>query len=164
MTCSVLTSERLEACLKGTLPEAEKALVRAHLADPCDACLERLGEIDSTALLMALAGPKSALTASEADRMFAATRPAPEPLMRRIAGWLFRSPGGRAGLAFAMLLLILAPIVILRPTTARWTGEKGGGARIEHVDLVPFRRGGDGKVEPFSRAAQLEAGDALLIR
>jgi hypothetical protein len=160
----VLTTERIDACLKGSLPEAEKAELRAHLAQGCEACLERLAAIDSTALLVALAGPKSALSPSEADRMFAATGPAPDPLWRRIVHWLFASPGGRASLAFAMLLLVVGPIVILRPTSAPWTGVKGTGTHIDRVDLLAFRRTRDGTVEPFSRAAPLSVGEALLFR
>ena len=43
MSCEVLTESRRAALQTGTLPEAEKALVRDHWAAPCSDCQALLG-------------------------------------------------------------------------------------------------------------------------
>ncbi len=42
MSCPILTDDRVQLLLEGGLPESEWAALRAHLCEPCEACLERL--------------------------------------------------------------------------------------------------------------------------
>jgi len=75
MSCERMTQERLRQELRGALPESERRLVRAHLAQPCEACLDLLASTDGDALIAALAGPEAELSREESERMFEAAAP-----------------------------------------------------------------------------------------
>ncbi|MGC4118332.1 MAG: hypothetical protein QM765_28015 [Myxococcales bacterium] len=186
MSCSVLTSERLEAMLAGTLAEADRAAVAEHLKSPCEACLDRLGSVDGERILAALAGPKANLSASEADRVFAAALPeaqrvatprteVPQSFWERVIEWLGGSTW-RPALGVAALLLVALPVVLLghRPgqeSQGGYDGLKGpptpilGAVKANVIGVVGGRFHG----KPFMarRAAQreqLRPGEVLLVR
>lgn len=69
MSCEILSAERLERVLSRTAGADELALLRAHLDTDCDACVERLADVDGEALLAAFAG--APINELEAQAMFA---------------------------------------------------------------------------------------------
>lgn len=71
--CQRLEPPRLAALLTGTLDAAARRDLADHLeAGACEACLQRIEDLDSDHLLAALAGPVAQLSAAESDALFAA--------------------------------------------------------------------------------------------
>jgi hypothetical protein len=83
LTCEILSGERFERVLAHRATAEDIELLRAHLETACEACLERLAEVEDERLLLALGGP--ALSAAEADEMFAAVAPRSRSWSRPLA-------------------------------------------------------------------------------
>ena len=153
MSCSTLTSARLESLLAGSLPKPELELLRAHLLAPCDDCLTRLSEVDGERILWAMAGPAAELSDREQERLFSAavtssqpiSAPSlklatePQPLRATSAALEFKGlasffraffsqrPQLRPAFALAVLLLVSAPVLIFYASDADgpYQGVKG---------------------------------------
>lgn len=181
MSCSILTPERLEALLAGTLAGSDRAAVAEHLGSPCEACVDALASVDGEKILAALSGRKAELSAAEADRMFDAAVPGPkavaakEPaagLWERLVEWLGGS-AWRPALGVAALLLVAVPVVLLSraPVGGGYDGVKSGpgepatNLQANLVGVVGARFNG----RPFvsrraSQREQLKPGEVLLVR
>jgi anti-sigma factor RsiW len=148
MSCDVLTSDRLERLLAGDLPAPDREALSAHLASPCEGCLERLGSVEGEQVLAALARPVASLTAEEADRMFEralppapASAPASEPeaqgWVERLWNWLSDRPLAPALVVAALVLLVALPL--LRSAPGGYLGTKAGPGGSVSLELLAFR-------------------------
>lgn len=153
MACEVLTPERLSRAQSRQLSAEEKALLAAHLAAPCEGCLEVLAGAQGVRLLEALAGPAAQLTKAEQSEMFAAA-------FRRQARPARRWAALRTPLALAAVLTLFAAggWAWLAPPQRDSTTLKGGVAVVE-VSLQLFASG-----PPVRRLDALAQGEAVLFR
>ena len=183
MSCSILTTERIEALLAGQLSGPERAAVAEHLRSRCASCLEALGSVEGERILAALCGPSADLSAAEASRVFEAATPRAggtpqreeQPgFLERVIAWL----GGatwRPALGIAVLLLVAAPAILMSqpegPSSAGgYDGIKAGSrslspAKANLIGVVGARFHG----KPFvarrvTMREQLRPGEALLLR
>jgi hypothetical protein len=69
MGCPVLTQDRIDLLLKGTLPAGDRPVLLAHLSEPCADCLEILASPANEHLLARIAAHD--LSVEESDRIFA---------------------------------------------------------------------------------------------
>ncbi len=156
MSCQVLTAERLEALLAGQLEEDVMPTLRAHLAEPCEACLERLESAEGERIVRALAGPAARLSPEEADRMFAAAVPR-RPSLRSLVPLVPLALA--AGLAMFFVNRGPAPSDRLKgPTVASPVSVELSGFRATVENGVP-RVG-----ERLEGGARLGAGERALFR
>ena len=70
MSCPIASWRLREVALAGRLPLDERAMLRTHLRQPCDECLDFLETAQGAALLNHVAGPAAVLTEPEATAMF----------------------------------------------------------------------------------------------
>ena len=162
MSCSVLTPERVQRLLDGSLDEPAKAVLRKHFEQPCEACLDRLQSVDAERLVLALAGREAALTGEEANHLFAlAVGEAPtenqkawhQELSTRVPMPM------RVALVFgAILLLALAPMMINRPAVRPEALAPG-------LKLRGFEVGADApQPKELPERAQLSSRDQVTLR
>ncbi|MDF1562711.1 MAG: hypothetical protein P1V51_06690 [Deltaproteobacteria bacterium] len=152
-----LTPQRWQALLEGTLPEDERAALRAHLETDCELCEERLAEAS-------LAGEVDALD-GEADEALLGVReagwPADELAGRRIERALRRPPRRLLWVASSAVAAAAALFLLVSgPSTGPGAGEgvrlKGGDERaLPRLELALAGEEG---------ALRALAGDALVAR
>ncbi|MBN2497192.1 MAG: zf-HC2 domain-containing protein [Deltaproteobacteria bacterium] len=172
--CPIQSRERLEALLAGRLPEDERRALQAHLAEPCERCLELFESLDEAELLDLHAPPEAALSAQEADRIFAAACPAPAPgwreRLRALLRWPVLAPAAAAlAVGIAALIFLLQPAPRSPESAPGYTGVKSAGAEIvESLDLIGLvGRIQDGRptvVRPARDGEALVDGEVLLLR
>lgn len=155
MSCEILSAERLERVLSRSAGADELAMVRAHLDTDCDACVERLAEVDGDALLSAFAG--APLNVLEAEAMYArATR-------RPAQAWL-SAPRGLLALA-ASVLLIAVGAMFLREKNALRDKGAGGAPSIALSAFAGKKIDGEPAIDRRLDAEdQLRPGEVVLFR
>lgn len=159
MSCSVLTAQRLDSLLAGSLANPELQLLRAHLSAPCDDCLTRLSDVDGERILWALAGPAAELSEAEQQQLFSkavASQPSSAP-SRKLAvvphqanrpalklgglGSFLRSlltePRLRPALALAGLVLVSLPVLLFYATDTTATSEPYQGLKGTQFSGAP---------------------------
>jgi hypothetical protein len=153
MSCEILDSTRLELLRLGRLPSDERALIARHLAEMCETCDERIGQLPSSVYLELLGGSAATLTPAESQRLKTAVLP---PARARHQ-WLW----ALAGVAVALVLALVWP----RPPPA-WDGLKGGGEGAVRWSLQVGTRGAVGPVieRSWVSGATLAPGELLVLR
>jgi len=162
VSCSVLSGERVQRLLDGTLDENGRAVLRKHFETPCEACLDRLQSVDAGRLLLALAGPAAQLDPQEADHLFAhAVGDAPtehNQAWHQQLSQRFPMPLRLALVFGAIVLLALAPMLINRPAARAEPAAAG-------LKLSGFEVGADAP-EPrlLAERSELSARDQVVLR
>lgn len=162
MSCSVLTQERVQRLLDGTLDENARAVLRKHFETPCEACLDRLQSVDAGRLLLALAGPAALVTGQEADQLFAqAVGDAPtehNQAWHQQLSQRFPMPLRLALVFGAIVLLALAPMLINRPATR----PEPASATLK---LSGFEVGADSpQPKPLAERSEMSSRDQVVLR
>jgi len=106
VTCAILTPERIDHLLRGTVPAADRRVLLDHLSSPCESCLDLLSGPAGDAIVARLGG--DGLTAPEADRIFSAAAPAVVPTRARrprIQRWVASIALAAAGVAIVVSFL-----------------------------------------------------------
>jgi hypothetical protein len=162
LSCSVLTPDRVQRLLDGTLDENARGVLRKHFEAPCEACLDRLQSVDAGRLLLALAGPAASLTGQEADQLFAhAVGDAPtehNQAWHQELSQRFPMPMRLAAVFGVIVLLALAPMMINRPAARVETGAPG-------ITLAGSEVGADApQPKPLAERSELSARDQVVLR
>jgi hypothetical protein len=158
----VLTQERVQRLLDGTLDENARAVLRKHFETPCEACLDRLQGVDAGRLLLALAGPAAQLSGQEADQLFAhAVGDAPtehNQAWHQQLSQRFPMPVRLAAVFGVIVLLALAPMLINRPAARSEPVASG-------LKLLGFEVGADApQPKPLAERSEMSARDQVVLR
>ncbi len=167
MSCVLAVPGRVEALLAGALGPEDTAAIRAHLAEPCEVCLERLELVEGSQIVRALAGVSARLEAAEADLMFDSIQASLEvPPVVAITSRLTPRWKIVAGFVPVALAASLAIFFVRGPpaSTERFKGE----VATPSADLWAYRaRVVDGRPivdEAVQSGDRLSAGEYVLFR
>ena len=116
--CTII-EPRLPDYLAGTLPDAERAEIRAHLAD-CPACREMADTLQLVGGAMALTPLRETLDENRREQIHEAlrtrgARPAPSRRWRQLLTWLnpARAPTPALRLAMSVITFVVLPLCLI---------------------------------------------------